>query len=115
MYLTFSLSLSLTLIHTHTHTHTHMHTKLTDGYSGSDIRLVCKEAAMKSVRLVFDQLESLSSLQSPSSSEPNASSQQIKIQPVRTTAVKEAISSTKPSAKTLANRYLDWQKEYASV
>ncbi len=33
--------------------------KLTDGYSGSDIKLVCKEAAMKSVRKVFAVLENL--------------------------------------------------------
>lgn len=32
---------------------------LTEGYSGSDIRLVCKEAAMRPVRQIFDVLESL--------------------------------------------------------
>ena len=84
--------------------------QLTEGYSGSDIRLVCKEAAMKSVRMVFDQLESLSS-----SSSSEGSAEQVKIEPVRTEAVREAIASTKPSARTLANRYLEWQREYASV
>ena len=64
---------------------------------------------MKSVRLVFDQLESLSRLSSEGSVE------QVKIQPVRTEAVREAVASTKPSARTLANRYLEWQREYASV
>lgn len=29
----------------------------TEGYSGSDIRLVCKEAAMRPVRKIFDALE----------------------------------------------------------
>ena len=29
-----------------------------EGYSGSDIRLVCKEAAMRPVRKIFDALES---------------------------------------------------------
>lgn len=33
--------------------------KITEGYSGSDIKLVCKEAAMKSVRKVFAALENL--------------------------------------------------------
>lgn len=28
-----------------------------EGYSGSDIRLVCKEAAMRPVRKIFDALE----------------------------------------------------------
>ena len=31
--------------------------QLTEGYSGSDIRLVAKEAAMRPVRKVFDALE----------------------------------------------------------
>lgn len=31
--------------------------KETEGYSGSDIRLVCKEAAMRPVRKIFDTLE----------------------------------------------------------
>lgn len=30
----------------------------TDGYSGSDIQLVCKESAMRPVRKIFDFLES---------------------------------------------------------
>jgi len=29
----------------------------TEGYSGSDIRLVCKEAAMRPIRKIFDALE----------------------------------------------------------
>ena len=33
--------------------------QLTEGYSGSDIQLVCKEAAMISLRKVFDSLESM--------------------------------------------------------
>lgn len=65
---------------------------------------------MKSVRMVFNQLESLSS-----SSSSEGSAEQVKIEPVRTEAVGEAITSTKPSARTLANRYLEWQREYASV
>ena len=33
--------------------------QLTEGYSGSDIQLVCKEAAMIPLRKVFDSLESM--------------------------------------------------------
>ncbi|KAF5897934.1 katanin p60 ATPase-containing subunit A-like 2 isoform X2, partial [Clarias magur] len=36
----------------------------TDGYSGSDIRLVCKEAAMRPVRKIFDTLENHTEAQS---------------------------------------------------
>ena len=85
--------------------------KLTDGYSGSDIQLVCKEAAMKSVRQVFDKLESLTT----KSQDSEGLIEDIKIQPVRTEEVKEAIASTRPSATVIANRYLEWQRDYESV
>jgi hypothetical protein len=66
---------------------------------------------MKSVRQVFDRLESLS-IKSPDS---EGFTKDIKIQPVRTEKVKEAIASTKPSATVLAKRYLEWQRDYESV
>ena len=89
---------------------TNVHYQLTEGYSGSDIQLVCKEAAMKSVRQVFDRLESLSTQTSEADK-----AKDIKIEPIRTEEIKEAISSTKPSAIVLAKRYLEWQKNYESV
>lgn len=64
---------------------------------------------MQSVRLVFDRLESLST------DPADYLAQQIKIRPVRTEEVKKAISCTKPSAKVLADRYLEWQRDYESV
>ena len=81
--------------------------QLTEGYSGSDIRLVCKEAAMHTVRGVFDKLERLE--------ESNQVLDSIAIEPVRTHHIEEAIATTKPSARQLASRYLEWQKEYESV
>ena len=30
-----------------------------EGYSGSDIKLVCKEAAMKPVRRILDEIEKM--------------------------------------------------------
>lgn len=65
---------------------------------------------MKSVRQVFDKLESIST-----NSEDVTNCKDVTIQPVRTEEVKEAIASTKPSATVLANRYLEWQREYGSV
>ena len=32
-----------------------------DGYSGSDIKLVCKEAAMKPIRRILDEIEKMES------------------------------------------------------
>lgn len=80
--------------------------EMTEGYSGSDIRLVCKEAAMHSVRKVFDKLEHL---------QETSNLEYIALDPVRTVDVEAAIANTKPSAKLLAGRYIQWQKEYESV
>lgn len=80
--------------------------QLTDGYSGSDIHLVCKEAAMHSVRKVFNELENTTD---------SENLENITFEPIRTRDVEVAIANTKPSAKLLASKYLQWQKEYESV
>ncbi|CAH8558607.1 unnamed protein product [Schistosoma turkestanicum] len=80
--------------------------ELTEGYSGSDIRLVCKEAAMRVVRKIFDVLENCSSENLPKT--------QIHVDPITTEDVKAAISSTMPSARQLAGKYLEWQQQFGS-
>ncbi|XP_078616336.1 katanin p60 ATPase-containing subunit A-like 2 isoform X4 [Branchiostoma floridae x Branchiostoma japonicum] len=77
-----------------------------EGYSGADIRLVCKEAAMMKVRKVFDVLEN----HGQGDHLPD-----LKIDPILTSDVKLALAHTKPSARTLKDKYAAWQKEYESV
>ncbi|CAH1253301.1 KATNAL2 [Branchiostoma lanceolatum] len=77
-----------------------------EGYSGADIRLVCKEAAMMKVRKVFDVLEN----HGQGDHLPD-----LKIDPILTSDVKLALVHTKPSARTLKDKYAAWQKEYESV
>ena len=81
--------------------------QLTDGYSGSDIKLVCKEAVMRSVRKVFNRLESVS--------DDSSSLEGVVIDPVTMHDIEETVANTKPSARLLASRYTQWQKEYESV
>lgn len=79
----------------------------TEGYSGSDIKLVCKEAAMRSVRKVFAVLENL---------EEGDEVGQLKLDRITTEDVQKVLQSTKPSAaKQLAQKYDAWTKEYESV
>ena len=79
---------------------------MTDGYSGSDLKLVCKEAAMKSVRKVFAVLENLTEGDEVS---------QLKLDPISTEDMESVLLSTKPSARQFKNKYESWRKEYESV
>ncbi|XP_022105642.1 katanin p60 ATPase-containing subunit A-like 2 [Acanthaster planci] len=80
--------------------------QLTEGYSGSDLRLVCKEAAMRPVRKIFDILES---------STMDEKVPDFSIDPITTDDVISALAHTKPSAKLLKDKYIKWQREYESV
>nr|KAF6471438.1 katanin catalytic subunit A1 like 2 [Molossus molossus] len=79
----------------------------TEGYSGSDIKLVCREAAMRPVRKIFNALENH---QSESSDLPG-----IQLDTVTTADFLDVLAHTKPSAKNLTQRYSAWQSEFESV
>ncbi|KAM8961000.1 katanin p60 ATPase-containing subunit A-like 2 isoform 3-T3 [Pelodytes ibericus] len=79
----------------------------TEGYSGSDIKLVCKEAAMRPVRKIFDALEN----HQPG----NKDLPVIHLDTVTTSDFLEVIAHTKPSAKSLTQKYTAWQTEFESV
>ncbi|XP_065911873.1 katanin p60 ATPase-containing subunit A-like 2 [Dysidea avara] len=79
----------------------------TEGYSGSDIKLVCKEAVMRPVRKIFNKLENFQGVQLEEAG--------ITIEPVTTEDVNSALVHTKPSARQLTHKYIQWQKEYESV
>ncbi|XP_027634834.1 katanin p60 ATPase-containing subunit A-like 2 isoform X4 [Falco biarmicus] len=79
----------------------------TDGYSGSDIKLVCKEAAMRPVRKIFDALENH---QPGSSNLP-----MIQLDTITTADFLDVITHTKPSVKNLSQKYTAWQREFESV
>ncbi|XP_066102720.1 katanin p60 ATPase-containing subunit A-like 2 isoform X1 [Saccopteryx bilineata] len=79
----------------------------TEGYSGSDVKLVCREAAMRPVRKIFSALENH---QSESSNLPG-----IQLDMVTTADFLDVLAHTKPSAKNLTQRYSAWQSEFESV
>ncbi|KAL7054965.1 hypothetical protein AAHC03_024392 [Spirometra sp. Aus1] len=81
--------------------------ELTEGYSGSDIRLVCKESAMSVVRKIFEILED--------SSGNGLKDAKIRLDTVTTADVERAIASTMPSARGFTAKYRDWQERYGSV
>ncbi|XP_075302403.1 katanin p60 ATPase-containing subunit A-like 2 [Opisthocomus hoazin] len=79
----------------------------TDGYSGSDIKLVCKEAAVRPVRKIFDALEN----HQPG----NSNLPMIWLDTITTADFLDVITHTKPSAKNLSQKYTAWQREFESV
>nr|XP_042706626.1 katanin p60 ATPase-containing subunit A-like 2 isoform X7 [Chrysemys picta bellii] len=79
----------------------------TEGYSGSDVKLVCKEAAMRPVRKIFSALENH---QPGSSNLP-----ELRLDTVTTADFLDVIAHTKPSAKNLSQKYIAWQRDFESV
>ncbi|XP_058731276.1 uncharacterized protein LOC131603046 [Vicia villosa] len=78
----------------------------TEGYSGSDIRLLCKETAMQPLRRLMSQLEQEQNVV-PEEELP-------KVGPVRPEDVEAALRNTRPSAHLLAHKYDKFNADYGS-
>ncbi|KAM4719557.1 katanin p60 ATPase-containing subunit A-like 2 isoform 2-T2 [Anableps anableps] len=78
-----------------------------EGYSGSDLRLTCKEAAMRPVRKIFDALES--------HHDADTEMPVIELGTVTTADFMEVLAHTKPSAQNLMDRYTAWERKHKSV
>ncbi|XAR59347.1 Microtubule-severing ATPase [Bertholletia excelsa] len=78
----------------------------TEGYSGSDIRLVCKEAAMQPLRRLLSVLEEKQEVV-PEEELP-------KVGPVRDEDIEMALRNTRPSAHLHAHRYEKFNADYGS-
>ena len=92
----------------------------TKGYSGADIQLICKEAAMSPLRKIFDLLDKESLEQTPEGYQSSIifliHSVATLREPVQHEDVIQAIEKTKPSSSLLLNeRYVEWQKQHGST
>lgn len=87
-----------------------------DGYSGSDIRLVCKEAAMKPLRRLMSEIESITqfdninwSVQADPTKIPHPG-------PVTNDDLLNALTNTKAAAQAVKfDKYEKWMAEFGSV
>eukprot|EP00268_Persea_americana_P017916 TRINITY_DN18753_c0_g1_i7.p1 TRINITY_DN18753_c0_g1~~TRINITY_DN18753_c0_g1_i7.p1 ORF type:complete len:106 (-),score=25.33 TRINITY_DN18753_c0_g1_i7:334-651(-) len=78
----------------------------TEGYSGSDIRLVCKEAAMQPLRRLMSLLEDRDEVV-PEEELPG-------LGPVTREDIETALRNTRPSAHLHAHRYDKFNADYGS-
>jgi len=88
----------------------------TEGYSGADIALLCKEAAMRPVRRLMKELLATPL---PGSAAARASqaelAEEVRLDPVLPADVKSALACTRPSAQAkFLDKYAVWHAEYGA-
>jgi len=83
---------------------------LLEGYSGSDIRLVCKEAMMKGVRRAIMFLENNKNVKN----EPSEKVIDKNIEAVTNDDFKESMEKTRPASLYKESEYLKWMESFGS-
>ena len=90
----------------------------TEHYSGSDLKLLCKEAAMQPVRRLMSKMDALDDANEGEDQHQHAAvhPEDISVQLEKMTPedVTHALSKTRPTARLFTDKYLAWQKEYGS-
>ena len=98
--------------------------ELTNGYSGADLELLCREAAMRPVRRLMSKLATIDTNNNSKTNDNKYLSNSVstadvtsmlKKDPITEDDLHQALSTTRPSNDGNMNKYLQWQKEFGSV
>jgi katanin p60 ATPase-containing subunit A1 len=86
-----------------------------DGYSGADIRLIVKEAAMRPLRRMMQAMEDIDLSSDAVVSTTTSESLIAKIGPITVDDMNAALDCTKPSSGFKAELYVKWHEEFGSA
>ena len=75
----------------------------TGGFSGADIKMLCKECAMRPLRRVLKEIDS---------SDSTTTSENVTLGPILQQDVAGALESTKPSAQMLSQKYEEFNRQF---
>merc|ERR1712080_404011 len=78
-----------------------------EGFSGSDIRLLCREAAMWPLRRLMSKLDIVSLKQNAPEDDES-----LKMDPITAEDVSRALASTRRSSHIKMSKYQDWAARY---
>jgi katanin p60 ATPase-containing subunit A1 len=86
-----------------------------ENYSGSDVRLLCKEASMKPIRRLMKQLENMEENATMNWHVPAEASMTPKPGSITMQDFEEAIQSTNPASVAKQAAYEEWFSQFGSV
>jgi len=89
----------------------------TEGYSGADLMLLAKEAAMRPVRRILTQLEAMNAdrVGAPAAIDDGDVEELLRENKITVEDFDGARKSTNASAKLYAERYTTWEREFGST
>lgn len=86
-----------------------------ENYSGSDIRLLCKEASMKPIRRLMKQLENMEENATMNWHVPAEASSVPQLTSVNAQDFEEALLNTKPASVAKQSAYEEWFLQFGST
>jgi katanin p60 ATPase-containing subunit A1 len=90
----------------------------THGFTGADLRLLCKEAAMRPLRTLLETLEAFDDeppTANSTSSEGSIDPRALRPPSVKAEDLEAALAKVKPSTRSFESKYEEWTKAFGST